>query len=177
MKPKSLLLLPTFASCLFNSVSLGSWRRRLSAGNRSLVVLLALMVPASALAQGNVLLTTITNPTPAVNDYFGWAVAGVGKDRVLIGGVWDDTGAMDSGSAYLFALPYPPLSIARDADAVSVGWVTAEAGLTLQQADLLGSSAVWSDTTNSVSVIGLTNVVQQPLASAPTNRFYRLRRP
>lgn len=123
------------------------------------------------------LLTTITNPTPALNDYFGLSVAAVGGDRVIIGGNADDTGATDSGTAYLFALSYPPLSITRNTGSVSLSWVTAETGLLVQQADSLGSSVVWSDTTNSVSVMGLTNVVQQTLDSAPTNRFYRLHRP
>ncbi len=123
------------------------------------------------------LLTTMTNPTPAVNDYFGWAVAAVGTDRVLIGGPWDDTGATEAGSAYLFALPYPPLSIARNSPAVSVSWITAETGLIFQQADSIGSPVVWNDSTNSVSVVGLTNVVQQTPATGATNRFFRLRRP
>jgi hypothetical protein len=121
------------------------------------------------------LLTTITNPTPAVGDTFGWAVAAVGTDRVLIGGVWDDTGATEAGSAYLFALPYPPLTIAGNASTVSVKWVAAETGLILQQTDQLGTPTVWSDTPDSVSITGLTNIVQQTIVT--TNRFYRLRRP
>ncbi len=48
------------------------------------------------------LLTTFTNPTPAINDVFGWAVAAVGSDRVLISAYGDDTGASDAGAAYLF---------------------------------------------------------------------------
>lgn len=47
-------------------------------------------------------LVTITNPTPAASDYFGYAVAGVGTNRVLIGAYRDDTGATDAGAAYLF---------------------------------------------------------------------------
>jgi len=47
-------------------------------------------------------LTTFTNPTPNLNDYFGWSVAAVGHDRVLVSAIWDDTGATDTGSAYLF---------------------------------------------------------------------------
>jgi hypothetical protein len=47
------------------------------------------------------LLTTFTNPFPAVNDLFGWAVAAVGTN-VLIGAPNDDTGATNSGTAYLF---------------------------------------------------------------------------
>jgi photosystem II stability/assembly factor-like uncharacterized protein len=49
------------------------------------------------------LLTTFTNPTPAAYDYFGYAVAGVGSDRVLIGAYLDDTGANNAGAAYLFS--------------------------------------------------------------------------
>jgi len=49
------------------------------------------------------LLTTFTNPTPLAGDHFGSAVAGVGRDRVLIGALYDDTGATDAGAAYLFS--------------------------------------------------------------------------
>ena len=48
------------------------------------------------------LLTTFTNPTPAADDYFGYALAAVGNDRVLIGALFDDTGATNAGAAYLF---------------------------------------------------------------------------
>ncbi|NOS70600.1 MAG: hypothetical protein HOP33_11800 [Verrucomicrobia bacterium] len=121
------------------------------------------------------LLTTITNPTPAVGDGFGGPVVAVGTDRVLISASEDDTGATDSGVAYLFDLPYPPLSITRNAATVSLKWVTPEAGLALQQASLLGTPTVWSNTSDSVSINGLTNVVQQ--TTITTNRFFRLHRP
>src|SRR5438552_4142304 len=49
------------------------------------------------------LLTTFTNPTPAIGDQFGIAVAAVGVDKVLIGASSDNTGATDAGSAYLFS--------------------------------------------------------------------------
>ena len=49
------------------------------------------------------LLTTFTNPTPAASDYFGYSVAAVGSDRVLIGAYQDDTGGADAGVAYLFS--------------------------------------------------------------------------
>jgi hypothetical protein len=122
------------------------------------------------------LLNTITNPTPARQDWFGWSAAGVGTDRLIIGGVWDDTGAPDAGSAYLYTLPYPPLSIARNAGTVSLGWVTPEAGLVLQQTDGLAAPTVWTDTTNSVSINGQTNVIQQTIAPETRARFYRLSR-
>ena len=49
------------------------------------------------------LLTTFTNPTPFSDDLFGYAVAAMGNDRVLIGANSDDFGAQDTGRAYLFS--------------------------------------------------------------------------
>ena len=43
------------------------------------------------------LLVTLTNPTPALNDWFGFAVKGVGSQRVVIGAPNDDTGMADAG--------------------------------------------------------------------------------
>jgi hypothetical protein len=51
------------------------------------------------------LLNTFTNPTPASQDWFGYSVASVGSDQVIIGGVWDNTGATHAGSVYVYALP------------------------------------------------------------------------
>jgi hypothetical protein len=123
------------------------------------------------------LLTIFTNPSPAVNDDFGNWVAAFGSDRVVIGAFQDDTGATNAGAAYLFSAPYPPpaLKIVRNPSTVSASWVTPETGLVLQQAGLLGTTPDWKDVTESASINGQTNLVQQPLVS--TNRFYRLRRP
>lgn len=52
---------------------------------------------------GGVLITTFTNPTPVALDEFGRSVAAVGSDRVLIGAPSDDTGAGNTGAAYLFS--------------------------------------------------------------------------
>jgi len=49
------------------------------------------------------LLTTFTNPTPAMDENFGVSVAAMGSDRVLIGAIRNDTGATDAGAAYLFS--------------------------------------------------------------------------
>ena len=46
-------------------------------------------------------LQTYLNPTPAAGDNFGCSVAAVGNNA-LIGARYDDTGATDSGAAYLF---------------------------------------------------------------------------
>jgi hypothetical protein len=69
------------------------------------------------------------------------------------------------------------LSIARNAGAVSVSWISAETGLRLQQTEQLGAAAVWTGTTNSVAITGFTNVVQQTTANGTSNRFFRLYRP
>ena len=47
-------------------------------------------------------LTILNNPTPANSDYFGWSVAAVGTDKVVVGAPGDDAGGTDSGAAYLF---------------------------------------------------------------------------
>ncbi len=46
------------------------------------------------------LLQTFPNPTPAVNDQFGYSVAILG-DNVLVGAPFDDTGETDIGTVYL----------------------------------------------------------------------------
>lgn len=123
---------------------------------------------------GALLATFIRNPATASGGSFGNAVASLGADRVLIGARTDNIQSLGSGAAYLFSIPYPPLSIARNASTVSVRWVSSESELFLQESGLLGDSSVWSSVTESVSANGPTNVVQQPLGT--TNRFYRLRR-
>ncbi len=62
-----------------------------------------LFAPFTCWAQSAALITTFTNPTPAANDQFGFSVAPVGTDRVLVGANRDDTGATDAGAAYLFS--------------------------------------------------------------------------
>jgi drug/metabolite transporter superfamily protein YnfA len=46
---------------------------------------------------------TLTNPSPAVGDFFGNPVA-ISGNRVIIGASQDDTGAINSGSAYVYDL-------------------------------------------------------------------------
>ncbi len=48
------------------------------------------------------LLFTINNPTPAHNDLFGVSVATTPSGDLLVGANYDDTGATEAGSAYLF---------------------------------------------------------------------------
>lgn len=87
----------------------------------------------------DVLVASLHNPTPALNDFFGDSVA-VDGDTVVVGAYWDDTGANTAGSAYIYDLsnggavldatlnnPTPEaqdrfgLSVAVSGDAVMVG--------------------------------------------------------
>jgi len=52
-------------------------------------------------AETGQLVETLLNPTPAIDEYFGWSVAAVGK-YVLSGAHQDDSGAENAGAAYLF---------------------------------------------------------------------------
>jgi hypothetical protein len=49
------------------------------------------------------LLTTFTNPTPASLTWFGYVVAAISRDKVLITAFGDPTGAGASGVAYIFS--------------------------------------------------------------------------
>src|SRR5262249_44921930 len=52
-------------------------------------------------ASSGALLTTLNNPSPGTDDYFGYSVA-VSGNTVVVGAYQDDTGATDSGQAYVF---------------------------------------------------------------------------
>jgi len=47
------------------------------------------------------LLQTFNNPTPAGNDQFGWSVS-IDGDKLVVGAPYDDTGATNAGSVYLY---------------------------------------------------------------------------
>lgn len=49
---------------------------------------------------------TLNNPSPAANDLFGWSVA-ISGSRVVVGAHFDDTGAIEAGSAYIYDLSSP----------------------------------------------------------------------
>jgi hypothetical protein len=54
-------------------------------------------------ATSGMLLHTLINPSPAIADNFGGSVAISGR-RVVVGAHWDNTGADDAGSAYVYDL-------------------------------------------------------------------------
>ncbi|MBC8095151.1 MAG: tail fiber domain-containing protein, partial [Akkermansiaceae bacterium] len=85
----------------------------IGAGSITSIMLAAGAVTTMALADGavtagkvatvsNSIVLRFINPGPLGSDYFGYAVAALGNDRVIIGAVGDDTGGFDSGAAYLF---------------------------------------------------------------------------
>ena len=132
------------------------------------------------------LLTTFTNPTPAAGDWFGYSVAAVGTDRVLIGAHCDDTGATDAGAAYLFSLepftpPAPSLSTSRNPSlsTLTISWPAPAEGWLLEGTNALPSVAAssWPPVpppyqTNAGTIsVTLTNL------PATGNQFFRLRQP
>jgi hypothetical protein len=48
------------------------------------------------------LLTTITNPTPGGAEMFGYRVAAIGDDRMVVTALFDDLAGENAGAAYLF---------------------------------------------------------------------------
>jgi len=124
------------------------------------------------------LLTTLTNPTPAANDYFGFSVAAAGTDGVLIGAPNDDTGATDAGAAYLFNAPVqtpdrPALTLTlTTTNTVLLSWPYPSTGFVLEENPILGTTN-WTGVTNSVTNDGSFNCVVSPNSSS---NFYRLKK-
>lgn len=48
-------------------------------------------------------LKRFAKPQPASGDWFGFSVAIVGEDKVVVGAINDDTGQLNTGAAYLFS--------------------------------------------------------------------------
>jgi hypothetical protein len=57
-------------------------------------------------ANPSVPLLTLPNPTPQTSEFFGWSVA-ISGHHIAVAEDWDDTGARDTGSVYLFDLTSP----------------------------------------------------------------------
>jgi hypothetical protein len=105
---------PALSDSFGNSVAVsGSWAvigaygdstRGFQAGSAYVYNLAGVMLTAPLL--------TLTNPSPATRDYFGFSVAICGT-RAVVGAYSDDTGAADAGSAYVYdlacATPTAPL--------------------------------------------------------------------
>jgi hypothetical protein len=127
------------------------------------------------------LLTIITNPATANNDYFACAMASV-SNQLLIGANMDDSGATNAGIVYLFTVggvsPAAPwLSITLDPQllTINVSWPSPSTNWQLQQNTNSLSPVNWSDVTDAIQDDGTTKSL---IVNPPTgNRFYRLHKP
>jgi len=116
---------------------------------------------------------TLTNHSPASNDYFGFSVA-ISGARVVVGAPQDDTGATDSGSAYVYdldsATPAMPVAILNNPDPASAdrfGWMVAISGdyvvvsVPLDATKMIGAGSAYvydlASTTPTVPVATLNN--------------------
>jgi len=126
------------------------------------------------------LLITLTNPTPAFDDRFGFSVAAVGTDQLVVGAYQDDTGATNAGAAYLFSLVTaaepPSLTIQiTTTNTVAVSWPSPGTDWTLQENTNGVSSVNWSNAPGPIQDDGTNKTL---IVDPPTgNRFYRLHKP
>lgn len=122
------------------------------------------------------LLVTFTNPAPAANDVFGYSVAAVSPNCVLIGAPFDDTDADNAGVVYLFSASVPSLSIDYSApNTVAVSWPSPSTGWMLQENTNGVASINWSNTPGMIQDDGTNKTF---ILNPPTgNRFYRLFKP
>jgi hypothetical protein len=122
------------------------------------------------------LLTTFNNPTPETNDWFGYCVAAVGTERVLIGAPHDNTGATGAGAAYLFSATVPRLNVRRTpTNTVAVSWTSPLTRWTLQQNTNCAASVNWSNAPGPIQEDGATQTFV--IAPSTGKQFYRLIKP
>ena len=119
------------------------------------------------------LLASIANPTPLRRDEFGYALAAVGSDKAIIGGV-----AVGAAYLYSFLAPTgPPMGVERLAGSVRIFWPLPATGFVLEQTATLTSrpaTNVWIQ----VPFPYQTNATQISVTVMPGgNQFYRLRQP
>lgn len=87
---------------------------------------------------GGNLLTTFTNPAPAVNDYFGWAAVGLGPTRIAISATGADDGVAESGRVYIFDLSGQLLATITNPSPTYTAWLGVTLAVLDQQRFLVG---------------------------------------
>ena len=126
------------------------------------------------------LLATFVNPNPTPIEYFGYAVAGVGADKVLIGAYQNDTGATDAGTAYLFnvVLAAPRLNIERSTNGLlRLSWPLSASSFVLELTDHLVTPPA-TNTWTTAPFARQTNATQISVIVNPDLlQFFRLRGP
>ena len=112
------------------------------------------------------LLTTFTNPTVS-SSWFGFSVAAVGSDRVLIGAAYGNAGANEAGAAYLFSTSGAlltsftnPTPAYRDAFGWSVAAVGTARVLIGAPGDDTGAGAAYLFNTNGALLATFTNLTR-----------------
>jgi len=123
-------------------------------------------------------LATFSNPTAIYpNQYlaFGSALAALGDTLVVVGSPGDNTGAMNTGAAYLFSIP-PPLLQVRQAAAnrIAISWLSPAPRCVLQENTDGLQAANWTDLTNGIQDDGTNHLF---IATPTGNVFFRLFRP
>lgn len=116
------------------------------------------------------LICNFTKPSPQTFEFFGWSLAPMGSNRVMIGAYGARVSPSVVGAAYLFDLPQPTLTIAPAAPGNStISWAPDMPGFVLQETEALARP----DWTNSPS--GATNPIDVPAASP--GKYFRLIKP
>lgn len=126
------------------------------------------------------LLTTFTNPAPAIGATFGSSVAAMENERVLIGAAGDDTNGDSAGVAYLFSTAVPSLTIQRNntTNAVAVSWPSPWPGWILQENTNGLNSFNWNNAPGQIHDDGTNKtLIINPQTGNTGNRFYRLFKP
>jgi len=111
-------------------------------------------------------MATLTNPSPANGDSFGWAVA-IDGITIAAGAPFDDTHAADRGAAYVFGLR-PALNILPATPGfVTLSWAPADSpGFVLQSTESL-APADWVN-------VPIGAASSATISSTNAARFYRL---
>lgn len=123
------------------------------------------------------LILTLTNPTPEVDDRFGFSVAAVGGNKILIGAFQDNTGLGDAGTAHLFCLTPPRVNITRSNDTATVFWDRPAVGYLLEETSAIISSPVTGWTIVSFPYATNGTRISVTVPATAERRFYRLRKP
>jgi hypothetical protein len=121
---------------------------------------------------GGTLLKTFAAPSPVAYGHFGYAVAAMGTDRMLIGSAGGAPGAPSAGVVYRFDLPTPPLDIVLAGASVTVSWPAGEVDYQLQQSLDFTPANAWSAVAGAPVTSGGRVSATVPISG--DHRFFRL---